>query len=442
MENKMLKKLKAAYYKYGKQFWLLMFASFIDMLGGSLIFPFFSLYLTQKFNVGMTQVGTMFLVWALTSGVIGNVLGGAMADKFGRKANMIFGLIASATSALLMVVIKDILIFYIAIAIVGIFEDIAGPARQAMIADLVPENLRADAYSIFRIVFNLSVTIGPAIGGLMASRSFDLLFIADVIISLAVALFVFLFLNETKPQTRNSGSEREETLRQSLRGYGLVLKDKLFVAFIFVSILSTLMYFNMNSSLSVFLVNHRGLSSEKFGLILSLNAGMVVLLQMLFTRLTAKWKPMLAIAFGNVLYVIGFSMYGFVHSYAMYLLAMVIITVGEMIYAPKEQSLVADFAPKHMRGRYMAMRSFAWIIPVAIAPLGAGLIMDNLEPSLVWYAAGFVGLLSVLGFLILHIKAGAAIANRQMDWSKDGLDTSASKPDFLPEIEQTSMISD
>jgi len=121
----------------------------------------------------MTQVGTMFLVWALTSGMIGNVLGGAMADKFGRKANMIFGLIASATSALLMVVIKDILIFYIAIAIVGIFEDIAGPARQAMIADLVPDNLRSDAYGIFRIAFNLSVTIGPAIGGLMASRSFD-----------------------------------------------------------------------------------------------------------------------------------------------------------------------------------------------------------------------------------------------------------------------------
>jgi len=115
----------------------------------------------------------MFLVWALTSGMIGNVLGGAMADKFGRKANMIFGLIASATSALLMVVIKDILIFYIAIAIVGIFEDIAGPARQAMIADLVPDNLRSDAYGIFRIAFNLSVTIGPAIGGLMASRSFD-----------------------------------------------------------------------------------------------------------------------------------------------------------------------------------------------------------------------------------------------------------------------------
>ena len=176
-----------------------MFASFIDMLGGSLIFPFFSLFMTRKFNVGMTEVGTMFLVWALTSGLIGNVLGGALADRFGRKTNMIFGLIASATSALLMVVIKDIVVFYIAIAIVGIFEDIAGPARQAMIADLVPEELRGDAYALFRIVFNLSVTIGPAIGGFMASRSFEMLFFADVVIILLVALFVFLIQPVNRP---------------------------------------------------------------------------------------------------------------------------------------------------------------------------------------------------------------------------------------------------
>ena len=411
----MLSKFKNTYRKFSRNFWLLMFASFVDMLGGALIFPFFSLYLTQKFNVGMTQVGTMYLVWALTSGVIGNVLGGAMADKFGRKTNMIFGLIASATSALLMVVIQDIVVFYIAIAIVGIFEDIAGPARQAMIADLVPDDMRVDAYGIFRIVFNLSATIGPAIGGFMASRSFEKLFFMDVAISLTVAVFVFFFLPETRPQIVNKEEEHrhEETFSQTMQGYGQVLKDKLFMALIVVSILSTLMYFNMNSSMSVYLVNHRGITSEQFGYILSLNAGMVVVLQMLFTRMTTRWKPMLAIAFGNLLYVIGFTMFGFVNTYEMYLLAMVIITIGEMIYAPKEQSIVANFAPEHMRGRYMAVRSFAWIIPVAIAPLGAGLIMDNFDPRLLWYVAGFIGSLSVAGFLILHFKAGKVIEQRQ-----------------------------
>ncbi len=398
--------LRKTYNSYSKDFWLFMLASFIDMVGGSLIFPFFSLYMTQKFNVGMTEVGTMFLVWALTSGVIGNTLGGALADKLGRKTNIIFGLVASAVSALLMVVINDLVLFYVAIAIVGIFQDISGPARQAMIADLVPEDRRDDAYGMFRIVFNLSVTIGPAIGGFMATRSFVSLFYADVLISLIAAAFVFFLLPETKPVLAPTEHHKEETLKDTFKGYGQVLKDKLFIGFMLVSMLSVLMYFNMNSSLSVFLVNYRNITPEQFGYILSLNAGMVVLLQLFFTRITAKWKPMLAIAFGNLLYVIGFTMYGFVNTYFMFLLAMVIITIGEMIYAPKEQTLVANFAPVHMRGRYMAIRGFSWIIPTAIGPLGAGLIMDNLNPRMLWFIAGFIGMLSTLGFAWLHFKAG------------------------------------
>lgn len=407
----MITKFRETYRKFDKRFWTFVAVSFIDMLGAGLIFPFFSLYMTQKFNVGMTEVGTMFLVWGITAGVLGNLIGGAMADKFGRKTNIIFGLVASATSALLMVVIKDLLLFYIAVGIVGIFEDIAGPARNAMIADIVPEENRPEAYGIMRIVFNLCMTIGPAIGGFMATRSFDVLFYADVVISLIAAACVFLLLPETKPQV--SEEQESESLADTFRGYGKVLRDKLFVAFIIVTLFEVLMYFQMNSSLSVYLVNFRGITPEQYGYILSLNAGMVVVLQIFFTRLVADWKPMLTVAFGNLLYVIGFSMYGYVQSYELFLLAMVIITIGEMIIAPITQALVANFAPQDMRGRYMAIHSFAWIIPVAIGPLGAGFIMDNFDPRLLWFAAGLSGTVAVCGFLILHFKAGKRFAEKQ-----------------------------
>ncbi|MCD6355901.1 MAG: MFS transporter [Anaerolineaceae bacterium] len=405
MKEKTFSKLLKVYNNFSKDFWLLMLTSFIDMLGGSLIFPFFSLFLTKKFNVGMTEVGTMFLVWALTSGLIGNTIGGVLADWFGRKANIIFGLIASAVSALMMVIINDLVLFYVIIGVIGIFEDIAGPARQAMIADLVPEELRGDAFGIYRIVFNLAATIAPAIGGFMATRSFEMLFYADGIISISLAFFVLVFLPETKPKMLE-GSKKEQTLGQTFKGYGAILRDKIFIIFIIISGLSTLMYFNMNSSMSVYLVNHRGITPAQFGYILTLNAGMVVVFQVFFTRATAKWKPMLAIAFGNLLYVIGFTMYGIFDTYAMFLIAMIIITIGEMIYAPKEQMIVANIAPAHMRGRYMAVRNYSWIIPIAVGPLAAGVIMDNFNPRLVWYAAGFVGLLAAAGSLLLHYQAG------------------------------------
>ena len=412
----MIKNIHSTYKKFNKDFWILVGVSFIDSVGGMLIFPFLTLYMTQKFDIGMTEVGTMFLIWGLGSGLLGNSLGGAITDKFGRKKSIIFGLIASATSALAMVFINDLVVFYIVTGVVGIFEDIAGPARQAMIADLVPRDTLTDAYGVMRITHNLAATIGPAIGGLMAAKSFSLLFIIDFVVSMAVAGIAVLFLPETKQKREEH--QKEETFRETFRGYRKVFKDKLFIIFIMVVMLETLMYFNMNSTLSVYLVNFHGISTKEFGYILSMNAIMVVILQIFFTRMVANWKPMLTMALGNILYVIGFSMYGYIDSYPMFLFAMVIITIGEMIIAPVGQSLVAHFAPEDMRGRYMAVNSLAWLIPVSIGPLGAGFIMDNFDPRILWFVAGGIGLVDVFGFLLLHVKAGKTFEKKKNDFEK------------------------
>lgn len=407
----MIVSLRNTYRKFSKHFWVLMFASFIDMLGGALIFPFFSLFITQKFNISMTQLGSMYLVWALTSSLLGNTLGGALADKFGRKTNMIMGLVASAVSALLMVVINDFAWFFLAIGIVGVFQDIAGPARGAMIADLVPEELRVDAYGMFRIIFNLAATIGPIIGGVVGSINFNLLFLADVVISLAVAAFVFYYLPETKPQHENK--KEESSLRQTFKGYWQVLKDKLYMAFLAVALLEVLTYIPLNTVIGVYLRDFHDISIDRFGYLLSLNAVMVVVLQMGFTRLVAGKKPMLVMAFGTLLYALGFSMFAYTTTYALFMIAIIIITIGEMILAPMEESLVAIFAPEDMRGRYMAVHGLVWIIPFAFGPLGAGLIMDNFDPRLLWLVDGAIGMMAVFGYLALHLKAGQRFIDRQ-----------------------------
>ena len=63
---------------------------------------------------------------------------------------------------------------------------------------------------------------------------------------------------------------------------------------------------------------------------------------------------------------------------------------------------MASFAPEEMRGRYMAVSGFSWGIPFAIGPYLAGLIIDGPTPYMLWYAAGFVGMLSTIGFLALY----------------------------------------
>jgi MFS family permease len=94
-------------------------------------------------------------------------------------------------------------------------------------------------------------------------------------------------------------------------------------------------------------------------------------------------------------------MYGFVSTYTLFLLAMVIITIGEMLVAPVSQALTARLAPEDMRGRYMAIFGFSWGISFAIGPLLAGMVMDNAAPNLLWYLAWTIGLLATIMFMWL-----------------------------------------
>jgi MFS family permease len=395
-------KIKALYNEFPPTFWFLVLITYIDHLGGSLVFPFFSLYVTQKFGVGMTQVGLLFTIFA-GSGFVGGFMGGALTDKFGRRAMIIASLIISSISGLGMGLVGELGMFYTFACIVGLLGEVGSPAQQAIVADLLPENKRAEGYGIIRVAFNLSVTIGPAIGGLVASRSFLFLFIIDAALSLIAAVLAFLILPETRPMV--SGEKEDQNLFQTMAGYGKVLRDRLFLAFSFVYMLMTVVYMQMNSTLSVFLRDVHGITPQNFGYIISMNAAMVVLFQFAITRRVSKYQPMIMMAMGSLFYAIGFGIYGFVASYTLFLMAMVLITIGEMIIAPVAQALVVQFSPEDMRGRYTAVFGLAWGIPWAVGPLTAGMVMDRYNPNWVWYGAGLLGLIATISYLWLHMVA-------------------------------------
>lgn len=403
MSFKPLGRIRSIYDEYPQQFWILILSVFIDRVGGALMFPFFTLYVTQKFDVGMVEVGLLFGVFSISS-VVGSMFGGAMTDRLGRKGMLIFGLIASALTSLLMGLVESIELFFGTALIVGLMANSGGPAGQAMVADLLPEKKRAQGFGILRVVANLAVTIGPAIGGLLASRSYFLLFVCDAVSSTITAIIVALAIRETKPESPEG--KPEQTVAQTFGGYKEVLRDTVYVMFMGACILMTLVYMQMNTTLAVYLRDVHSVPAQGFGYILSLNAGMVVLFQFAITRWITKYRPLLVMAVGVLLYAIGFGMYGFVSTYILFLVAMVIITIGEMMTAPTSQALVAQLAPEDMRGRYMAVFGFTWVIPSAVGPLLAGLVMDNTDPRWVWYIAGLVGLVATGAFALLERQAG------------------------------------
>lgn len=395
----MLNKIKEQFTSYPRPFRVLIVGTFIDRIGGAIIFPFLSLYVAQRFNVGMTEVGLLFGVWSISS-LVGSMIGGALADKYGRKVVMVFGLVFSALSALFMGFVNDMRAFYLLAVFAGVLSDIGGPARQAMVSDLLEGEQRSEGFGLIRVVANLAVAIGPAIGGILASISYMLLFILDACASCITAVIVIKAIPETKPEKKVD--QPSESILQTVKGYGLVSKDGLFMAYIIATMVMIVVYSQMYSTLSVYLNKFHGVSSQGFGYLMSMNAAMVVIMQFWIAKRIKKYPPMVMMMIASALYGIGYFMFAFVDQYAFFIIAMATITIGEMLHIPVAQTLVSFFAPEDMRGRYMAAYGLGWALPNTFAPLLAGLIMDNYDPELVWYWAGLLSLVAIIAFGFLR----------------------------------------
>jgi MFS family permease len=391
------------YHEFPSKFWIVAAVAFIDRVGGTLLFPFLSLYITQKFQVGMTQAGIILGIYSIF-GLAGGMIGGALTDKFGRRKLILFGLIFSALSTLSLGFVNDIKILYPLMIIVGLLSDIAGPAHTAMIADMLPEKQRQEGFGILRVAGNMAWIIGPTIGGFVANKSFFTLFVLDAVISCFVAVLFYLLIPETKPEGQTE--QQHESIFETFKGYGLVLRDFAYMAFLFAGILMGIVYQQLYNSLSVYLRDYHGIEPQGYGFLLTTSAITVILFQFWMTRTIKYRPPFLMMAFGTVFYMAGFGMFGFVSNYWLFALAIVIITIGEMIVVPTSQALAANFAPVDMRGRYMAVFGLIWMIPATIGPGAAGYILDNYNPNLLWYIGGVLCAISALSFHALHLHLG------------------------------------
>lgn len=401
----MFTRLEKLHREFPPRFWIIVLAFFIDSVGGTLLFPFFSLYITGKFNVGMTTAGMVLAMFSIF-GIIGSMIGGALTDRFGRRKLILFGLVFSALSTLTLGAVNSLAVLFPLAAFIGLLSDVSGPAHQAMMADILDEKQRQEGFGIMRVVRNLAWIIGPSIGGFLASRSFTLLFVIDAVVSCIVAAIFYTSMPETKPVRHEEENKEHESILKTIAGYGIVAKDFAFMAFIVAAILMSAVYQQMYNSLSVYLRDNHGVDPQGYGLLMTTSAVTVILFQFRVSRDIKYRPPFVIMAIGTLFYMVGFTMFGFVASFLLFMSAIVVITIGEMLIMPTSQTLAANFAPAEMRGRYMAIFGLTWLLPSTFAPMLAGLILDNLDPNLLWYTGGILCAVAASAFYGLHFRLG------------------------------------
>ena len=362
--------------------------------GFSICIPFLALYLHQDRGLSMTLVGLIILGAGLCSAVT-QAFGGALSDRFGRRPILIMASSISIFlySGLVLIGISAP-VWAIAIAYVAgrAMLTIARPVISAMVADFTSKEKLTEAYGILRIGGNMGWAFGPALGGYLATfLPYGWLFGIAALACAVVFLIVFFFVHDSSHWVSRSAG---------LRDVLPPAEDRVFLAFIALSVLLFIAMGQMASTLSIFTVDMIGFSKAQFGLLLTLNGLIVIFFQYPMTLALRRVAKFRALILGSLLYVFGYLSLGWITQFGWALVAMAVITGGEIIHAPVSLSVIAELSPEDQRGRYMGLFGLSQTMGIAIGPLVGGLLLDAfpLNPELVWAPIASIALIAALGY--------------------------------------------
>ncbi|MDH4208459.1 MAG: MFS transporter [Anaerolineae bacterium] len=396
----MLSGLRHRLSAYSRQFWILFVGQLVSSIGMSLVWPFMTIYVREKMDVTLTVVGLVLAANSM-AGLLSQLVGGPVVDRFGRKIAMTVSLGARAVLMLGLGLADSLFSFSVLILLSGFFGALFNPALNSMVADIVESERRTEAYALMRMVANLGIAIGPAIGGFIATRSYLISFLAAGAASAIYFFITLLFVKETRPEV--PAEDRESA--QQASGYGPVLRDFPFLLFCVTYAIMGIAYAQMMTIFPVYIKDQYLVPESQFGLIMATNAAMVVLFQYPVTRGLRRLALGPTLTLGALFVSLGLGFVAFSTTFSMFLFSMVIVTIGELIFAPSSVALVAELAPETMRGRYMGIFGMSFGLTFGVAPAIGGLINDHIGPVFVWRIMAIVALLSAVAFLTVGGRA-------------------------------------
>ncbi|HDR7793612.1 TPA: MFS transporter [Bacillus luti] len=401
--------------------WIRFIGETLNGIAMMMLMPFFALYLKDKVD-SLLQVGVIMALSPIAAS-FGSLIGGRIADTYGRKPIMIFSMASNAVLMLGFLFIEGFIPYAILSIFLGLSNSLFHPAASAMVADVTAPEKRTEAYGLLRMGHNIGAAIGPIMGASVVVLSKNLVFIIASSTMLFYALLVSILIQETMPKGIDQDENKE---KESGSVWKIVIRDKALMIYLLAGIIISMGFSQTEGMLPLHFDNEMkdifG-ANNPYPYLMALNGLLVVLFQFQISKWATDKPVGKTMLYGASLFGIGLFFIGWLPRWfgefnanatiilITLMLVYAIYTLGEMIMSPVQMTFVANLAPEHLRGTYMGAASLQWITGSAFGPLLGGFLLDRL-------LGHFLFTILALGCVlagIIYISLDRLVEQRQKD---------------------------
>ncbi len=379
--------------------WLLSLATLINR-SGTMVLPFLAIYMNRKIGVTPTAAGMVLMVYGLGA-LLTSPFVGRLADKVGSLTVMRLSLIFTGLMIVLYSFITDYNLIIVVTFVWAVFSEAFRPANLSLISFETSADQRKTAFALNRLAINLGMSIGPVIGGFLTQIDYSLLFYVNGASSILSG--TFLSFVKIESQSQENRSERAE-LRDSLspdKSKFSILSDRRFLFFMLALIPVNLVFFQFLGGLPLYIVNELRYTEATFGILMSINTIMIVLIEVPLNNAMANWDDRKSMVLGSLLAALGFGMMALSSALVWLVFTIVIWTFGEMIFFPSSASYSTVISPEEKRGEYMGYYQMVFSFAFMFGPWLGAVVLDKLNSIILWGGAFVLALISTIMFSLM-----------------------------------------